>query len=349
MNDQDAVALLRSLCEIYSPSGEEADAVNLLAHRAANAGLKASTDGAGNFIGERGDGPTSVVLLGHIDTVDGFIPPAVRDGRLHARGAVDAKGSLAMFVAATARATIPIGVRVIVIGAVEEEAPTSKGAHYICDRYQPAAAVIGEPSGTSGITLGYKGRCALSLVARQPHTHSAGEGQSVAARAAEWWTRFEEYCVRRNHNRRVFDRVDAHLDEFHTSTDGFTDRADLRGSLRLPPEAPVNELRGRLADLATGWGDVSLDNYTPPFLSDRKNRLVGALIRSIRNASLPPKFKLKTGTSDMNVVGPAWRCPIVAYGPGDSRLDHTANEHVVLDEYLNAVKILTCVLGSRLA
>ena len=30
-----------------------------------------------------------------------------------------------------------------------------------------------------------------------------------------------------------------------------------------------------------------------------------------------PRFKLKTDTADMNVVGPAWGCPIVAYGPGD--------------------------------
>jgi len=29
---------------------------------------------------------------------------------------------------------------------------------------------------------------------------------------------------------------------------------------------------------------------------------------------------IKTGTSDMNIVGPIWKCPIVAYGPGDSRL-----------------------------
>jgi LysW-gamma-L-lysine carboxypeptidase len=51
-------------------------------------------------------------------------------------------------------------------------------------------------------------------------------------------------------------------------------------------------------------------------------------------------FVLKTGTSDMNVVGPAWQCPIVAYGPGDSALDHTPNEHLPLDEYWKAVKVI---------
>jgi LysW-gamma-L-lysine carboxypeptidase len=46
----------------------------------------------------------------------------------------------------------------------------------------------------------------------------------------------------------------------------------------------------------------------------------------------------------MNVAGPAWRCPIVAYGPGDSRLDHTPDEHLPLDEYQQAIGVLARVL-----
>ena len=46
----------------------------------------------------------------------------------------------------------------------------------------------------------------------------------------------------------------------------------------------------------------------------------------------------------MNVVGPAWGCPIVAYGPGDSALDHTPDERVELAEYLLAIDVLRDVL-----
>ena len=43
----------------------------------------------------------------------------------------------------------------------------------------------------------------------------------------------------------------------------------------------------------------------------------------------------------MNVVGPAWNCPILAYGPSDSGLDPTRREqHVSLDEYWRAVFVL---------
>jgi LysW-gamma-L-lysine carboxypeptidase len=46
----------------------------------------------------------------------------------------------------------------------------------------------------------------------------------------------------------------------------------------------------------------------------------------------------------MNIVGPAWGCPIVAYGPGDSSLDHTPEEHIEWGEYHKAIEVLAQVL-----
>ena len=54
---------------------------------------------------------------------------------------------------------------------------------------------------------------------------------------------------------------------------------------------------------------------------------------------------IKTGTADLNLVAPAWNCPGLAYGPGDSTLDHTPNEHLDLKEFLLAEKVLVDVLN----
>jgi len=71
---------------------------------------------------------------------------------------------------------------------------------------------------------------------------------------------------------------------------------------------------------------------------------VRARLASIRAHGGSAAFNVKTGTSDMNVVAPVWRCPIVAYGPGDSNLDHTPHEHIALSEYLKAIDVLADAL-----
>jgi LysW-gamma-L-lysine carboxypeptidase len=47
----------------------------------------------------------------------------------------------------------------------------------------------------------------------------------------------------------------------------------------------------------------------------------------------------KTGTGDMNILGRAMNAPIVTYGPGDSHLDHTKDEHIVISEYLDGIQV----------
>jgi hypothetical protein len=66
---------LLGLVERYSPSGQEAPAVDWLVRRMRSVGYtRAYADAAGNAVGLIGDGPRQAVLLGHIDTVPGQIP-----------------------------------------------------------------------------------------------------------------------------------------------------------------------------------------------------------------------------------------------------------------------------------
>ena len=80
------------------------------------------------------------------------------------------------------------------------------------------------------------------------------------------------------------------------------------------------------------------------YRAERNTALVRSFLGSIRSAGGQPRFVVKTGTADLNIVAPIWQCPAVAYGPGDSDLDHTPDEHIVLEEYQKAVIVLVNVL-----
>ena len=58
----------------------------------------------------------------------------------------------------------------------------------------------------------------------------------------------------------------------------------------------------------------------------------------------PPKYKKKTGSSDMNLLVRLTE-NIVTYGPGDSSLDHTDMEYIDTEEYLKSIDILETAIS----
>ncbi|MBL8057716.1 MAG: M20/M25/M40 family metallo-hydrolase, partial [Anaerolineales bacterium] len=78
----------------------------------------------------------------------------------------------------------------------------------------------------------------------------------------------------------------------------------------------------------------------PAYRGEKNTPLVRACLAAIRQAGGNPSFSVKSGTADMNIVAPAWGTPILAYGPGDSTLDHTPHEHILISEYERAIGVL---------
>lgn len=343
---QQAVQLLHALVATPSVSGDEQNAVKLLVERMAELAFdQAYVDGAGNAVGIRGAGEHDIVLLGHIDTVPGDIPVRVEKGILYGRGAVDAKGPLAAFVMAAARAELPDNHRFVVIGAVEEESATSKGARFAVEQFRPKACIIGEPSGVDGVTLGYKGRLLLDYALSQPMSHTAGKQGGVAERAVAFYNALMRQIAQFNSDKpKLFDQLLPSIRELRTTSDGLANSVYLKLGIRLPPALDVAAFQQMVVALA-GEAAVDFYGYEPAVTVGRGDRLAKLFGRTLLQHDLKPRFKRKTGTSDMNVVAPVWQCPMVAYGPGDSALDHTPNEHLRLDDYQRAIDILMAVLA----
>lgn len=365
MDQAAAIELVRGLVAIPSLSRHEAAASAWLVEQMRAGYDRAFVDDAGNAVGELGDpgAARTIVLLGHIDTVPGNIPVRIDNDLLYGRGSVDAKGPLATFVAGAARfgsaAARAANLRVVVVGAVEEEAATSKGARFIASRFDgqndviPAACIIGEPSHWNRVTLGYKGRLLMDFTAEQPMAHTAGPDASVASVVVDFWNWVTAHAARANDGKdKVFDQLSPSLRRFITSTnEQMHDLVDGQFAWRLPvgfeAESFMHELEAQ-ANGPTGQQasktsfKLSFRGYEKAWRGDRNNVLVRSFLAGLRSVESSEKlgFVLKTGTSDMNVVGPVWQCPIVAYGPGDSSLDHTPNEHLPIGEYWKAVNVI---------
>ena len=337
------IDLLHGLVAIPSLSGQEANAVDYLVAEMTARGLEAHVDRAGNAVGVKGNGPTKIVLLGHIDTVPGDIPVRVVDGVLHGRGSVDAKGPLATFVAAVAEATGD-NATITVVGAVGEESMGSPGATEAATWPAPDFCIIGEPSGWDAVCLGYRGTISFTYRLKQAGRHTAGPGETVGELGVQFWNTLLAEIQELNFDAEGYNAIGSSLRSIATSSDGLYDTVEMSIGIRIPPSVPSERVL-TIIDSLRDDAEIELHGVQEGYSTDKKNRMTPPFLRAIRAQGGNPRFTRKLGTADMTVVGPIWKCPIVAYGPGDASLDHTPEERIDLDDYLRAVRILTSVLN----
>ena len=337
---------LVGLVSQYSPSGEERRAVEWLVHRMKSLGYaNAFIDDAGNAAGEIGQGPHQIVLLGHIDTVPGEIRVEQDGILLYGRGSADAKGPLACFVDAVAKVGVKEGWQFVVIGAVEEERD-SEGARFVVDQYKPDLAIVGEPNQWDRVALGYKGSAWANILVKRGQAHSASGEQTAAEAAVETWLKIKAYVDLFNADKqKMFEKLLPTLREMETDSNDFEQWAQLKVGVRLPLDVSPNVWYGKLGEIG---GDAEIERVGYPVQAwgcEKNTSLVRTFLSAIRSAGGEPRFVYKTGTADLNIVAPLWKCPAVVYGPGDSSLDHTPNEHISLDDYSKSVQVLSSVLN----
>ncbi len=315
ISDEEKKEFLKNLVSIYSPTGEETEVANFLVNKFQEYGIDSYIDDVGNVIAKQnGEGP-KILRAGHMDTVTGKIPIRVEKGDLWGRGSVDAKGSLATFFFTL----IESNANLMFASLVEEEGP-SKGAKNL-DLEEPDYIINGEPSGWDGVTIGYKGTTLMKFEEKVERFHSSIGKKGAAEKLIEKWQK-----ISRNFEE-GFDTPSGRIKKI----EAYEREHDFYGEMIVNIRTPSNyepEIKGKIIE------------SLPAYKISRKSPLVRGLVRSIRNNNGKPKLKKKTGTADMNILGPKYGVDTIAYGPGNSDLDHTPNEHLNLREYLKAIETL---------
>jgi LysW-gamma-L-lysine carboxypeptidase len=354
------VEFLLDLLRIYSPTGQESELAKVLCSKMKELGFETYVDAVGNVVGTlRGKGP-KVLLCGHMDTVSGLIPVKVEGGEVWGRGAVDAKSSLASLVLAAKRyASMSRGGLDIVVAGVVEEEGSSKGMYHLIDTMEePEIAIFGEPSGVSCLALGYKGSTTFEVVVETEGGHSA----------SPWLFKnsIEEGLSLWNELKRAFSAYEKKDSKFYSLTYCLTSisgggpsalvpsRCSLKFNVRIPPTLKcrdvvevVKEVVESFADSRGIKADVKWDDCVEAYVLSRTSTVARAFSRAIsEELGTRPSFVYKTGTSDMNVAASKWnRAEMAAYGPGNSRLDHTQWERISIDEYLKSINVLSRALS----
>ena len=337
---RDPVALAVTLMEAESTSGAEGAAIDAAERVLAARGWRTErvpvTPGR-DIVFARGDAEPLVTLSTHLDTVPPHIPPRLDGGRLHGRGACDAKGIAAAMICAAERLRAR-GVGVALLFVIGEET-THDGAHAAnaaASRLAPHNRVLinGEPT-ESRLGVGTKGAMRFALTTRGRAAHSAYPhlGDSATMRLV---------------------RLLAELDSLALPSDPLLGETTVN----------VGSLAGGVADNVTApWAEARLmvRLVTPDdevralverWVGDRAEVTYGPTVPAVRLGTVPgfPTDVVAYATDVPALT--AWGTPYL-YGPGSIHVAHTDGEYVDVAELRAAVdayeRLALAALGGEVA
>jgi acetylornithine deacetylase len=318
-----AVGLLEELVVIPSITGAEGPLLDFLEERYRTRGFSVETrevsPGRRNLFIHRG--PATVVFMTHADTVPPFFLPRRGDGVLFARGACDAKGSLAAQAVALedlAQEGSAVGLLVLV-----GEERGSDGA--LAANREPRGTrylICGEPTQNRFIA-GSKGCLRIRAEARGVSGHSSapGSGRSAVPPLLDFLTELRAAALPVNP---VFGDTTMNIGLLEAGTAPNVIADSARAEVLFRTGEPVESLLSRIR--AAAEGRVALEI---PYRSDP------ILFRVPRGLSAPAD--VVSFACDLPLL-PAWGEPILV-GPGSILDAHGAEEKVHLGEVERAVAL----------
>ena len=323
-NRADVVAITEWLMAIESTSGAESALIQAFGAALAVRGWQVTyipvSDGRSNILATAGNGPY-VTLSTHLDTVPPFLPPRRDGGRIHGRGACDAKGIAAAMLCAAERLRRD-GVPVALLFVVGEET-THDGAHAADAWLQRTgfvsrALVNGEPT-ESTLALGTKGAMRVLVRTKGAAAHSAYPHLGHSA------TRDLVHLL-------------ADLDALTLPTDELLGETTinigrLSGGVADNVVAPSAEAR-LMARLVTDGDDVWA--LLTAWAAGRASLERGVEVPPVRLGTLPGFATSVVAFATDIPAMPSWGTPYL-FGPGSIHVAHRDDEFVDIAELRRAV------------
>jgi succinyl-diaminopimelate desuccinylase len=300
----------------------------------------------------------------------------VKDGRVYGRGTCDMKGGLAASIIAI-EALIDSGEKfpgaLEISGTVDEESGGYGGVHYLAERGWFSAprvnhVIIPEPLNVDRVCIGHRGVwwAEIETLGRMAHGSMPFLGDCAVRHMHAVIERFERELYPKLAARRTDMPVvpsgarhsTLNINSIHggqAETAGFPapcvpdscrmiiDRRLLIEEDMAAVKNEVRDLLERLAQERDGFRYSLRDIFeVRPTMSDRNGPVARSTASAIRRVmGRDAQFVCSPGTYDqkhIDRVGKLRDC--IAYGPGILDLAHQPDEYVVIDDMVNAAKVM---------
>lgn len=377
--DRDLVIdLTRELVRIPSvnPPGNEQPAAEYLGRRMQELGMSVDIQqvepGRANVIGRihgRGDG--HLVLTGHLDVV----PPGgqawerdpfgadLADGKIYGRGSCDMKGGVAAIVAAGA-ALIESGFQpsadYVVAATCGEEAGMT-GARDMVARQSLVGSrylVVAEPTGLD-VFIGEKGVLWVRVRALGQTAH--GSMPSLGINAVSYMSRLipvlEQYPFEFQTSDLLGDpTLSVNTISGGNKTNVVPDLCEIELDMRTVPSQDHKRLMTEIGERATEIArtfhpglrvEVDLIQEQRPLETEPDHPLVEAMVQTVTVVRGKPRTAGVPFGTDAAQLGPGFSIPMVICGPGQPSMAHQPNEHVEVEQLVQAAEIYAA-LAQRL-
>ncbi len=298
---------------------------------------------------------------GHLDTVQAAgmsvepFRPALRDGRLYGRGAVDDKGCLTAFMLALRDlARDPAPVDVTFVAAVDEEYQF-RGVQHHLGRGEPAdGGVAGEPTGLRVVSA-CKGcvRWEIEVRGRAAHSSRPEEGIDAIAIGADLARHlrdvFAPRLAARTHPLLGRPSLVCSLIQGGEGINTVPARCSLKFDRRILPgetgQDAWREVEAEVRRFAAGLDRDAAVIMHPPFVDShamdvpQEAAIIAAASAACRAEGLPDGVMGVSFGSDASSMTRAG-IPTIIFGPGSIDQAHTADEFVRVAEVVRAARML---------
>ncbi len=375
---KELVEFTQSLVRIKSLSGQEGEIIKFIEKKMISLGYDEVTiDSMGNLLGRIGNGEKSLMFDSHVDTVEvkdeaeWNIPPFsgdIADGRLHGRGSVDMKSSVAASIYAGAiakRSGFTSGKTIYVSCTVFEEDCDGENLKHLFKElnFKPNYVVICEPSNNK-ITLGHKGKAQISIKTHGVSAHGSAPEKGINAiyEMAEIIRRVEQVnleLMKKDGARGTLvmsriSSVSASLNAVPSECEVYLDRRMVPGETEDAIKQEMGQLiKGRNATWEVGtlhrksWTGMEI-KYEPFHLAwkiDLNHELSKACIAAYAESFGNEPTEYDFWDFSTNAVTPvSMGIPTIGFGPGEYKLAHMRNENCKVDQILDACVFYTNVI-----